>query len=442
MNPTFLSNLSFKRALVCLSQLILGLTFIISGLSKCIDPVGSSIKFTEYLLYFGQGRFIELTLGMAWLLSIIETACGVCLLVGYGRARAFWFITLLMLIFTPLTLWLAVTDAIQDCGCFGDAIHLTNWQTFGKNVVLCLLLYVVWHWHHLSYRLLGKTTGAILFYWTMGVCVWFCWMGTWREPLIDFRPYHPGVDLLKATVGDATTSDDYSLASSTYTCIYKLGDLEQEFPLDSIPDESEGWEFVTTIEHPAAVDVSQPSSTHAAIDFFVKNAEGEVLTRQLLQHPGYTLLLLSPSLDRASQHDIDRIEQLWEYATDYGYPFYCITARDEQQYQNWQYNTGAEYDFLFTDASIVETVCRSNPGVMLLHDGYICWKSPLSVLDTKALTSAKLNEQSYGQIAEIDVANQFLFLLILFFGPFPLFLLIEIPKKFQKTNIKKDSKDA
>lgn len=432
---------------VRVAQLLLAFTFIVSGLSKCIDPAGTAIKFTEYLQYFGFAQFTELTMGMAWLLSLLETACGVCLLMGYARARALSFATLMMVVFTPLTLWLAVSNAIDECGCFGDAIHLSNWQTFGKNVVICFLLALVWKKHDRLYRLFGKTACAISFYWCMVLSCVLCWFGTWREPLIDFRPYHPGTDLLAATVGEEKTEDAPSQAVS-YTCIYRLGDTQREFSLDSLPDEAEGWEFVETIEHaaPVASAGDQPSAAKpnepVHIDFFVKDIDGRVCTREVLSQKGYTLLLLSPSLDHASQHDIDRIEQLWEYASDNGYPFYCVTARDEQQYKNWRYNTGAEYDFLFTDASIVQTICRSNPGVMLLRDGVICWKKPLSILDTKGLTSAKLNEQTSGEIEEIDYIKRILYLLILFFAPFPLFLLFEIPKKFHKTTLKKDSKDA
>lgn len=431
------------KHLIRFAQLVLAITFIFSGLVKCIDPQGTAIKFTEYLQYFGLNFLTDVTPGMAWVLSILEFICGLSLLVGYGRLFALTVSTLLMALFTPLTLWLAITDAIEDCGCFGDAIHLSNWETFGKNVVLCLLLVLCWCRKSMLYRLFGRTLGTLYRYYSLGIVVWLCWLGSVREPFVDFRPYLPGVNLLAATVGEEQSSDQAHQSESWYTCIYRLNGVEQEFPLDSLPDEDLGWEFVETIEHQSAV--ADASSSHSLadnhIDFFVKDQNGELVTRQLLEHPGYTLLLLSPSLDTASQHDIDRIEQLWEYATDYDYPFYCITARDQQQYDNWRYNTGAEYDFLFTDASIVQTICRSNPGVMLLKDGIICWKQPLSQVDTKALTSAKLNEQTTEDTDENDPQKRFLWLLIWLFAPFILFLLYEIPKKVS-TTLKKDSKDA
>lgn len=428
------------KHLVRIAQLLLAITFIFSGLVKCIDPQGTAIKFTEYLQYFGLNFLTDVTPGMAWVLSILEFVCGFSFLIGYGRLFALTVSVLLMCLFTPLTLWLAITDAIEDCGCFGDAVHLTNWETFFKNILICLLLGLCCWRRTKMYRLFGRTLGTLYRYYALGIVVWLCWLGSMREPLVDFRPYHPGINLLAATVGE---ENDESNAQIWYTCIYQLNGKKQEFSLDSLPDESLGWEFVETVEHhpdaEVTKDVNKEIDNH--IDFFVKDINGQLYTRQLLEHPGYTLLLLSPSLDKASQHDIDRIEQLWEYATDHDYPFYCITARDQQQYDNWRYNTGAEYDFLFTDASIVQTICRSNPGVMLLKDGVICWKQPLSQLDTKALTSAKLNEQTSVDTSEINPQKRFLWLLIWLFAPFILFLLFEIPK-IVSTTLKKDSKDA
>ena len=438
------------RHLTRLIQLLFAATFLFSGLVKCIDPVGTAIKLTEYLQYFGLGFLSDWAMGMAWVLCLVEFLCGFNLLLGHLRIVTLIISSLMMVVFTPLTLWLYVSGAIEDCGCFGDAVRLTNGETFAKNVVLDAMLVWLWVRRRDIYQLLTHTSHTLYSYWIFALMVWLCWLGTWREPLIDFRPYVPGTDLRALTVGEERTDDAADAPDAegavTYTCIYRLGNVTREFPLDSLPDEAEGWEFVETVEHrPDAADTSSDQTSTSEgedIDFFVRDVDGNIVTRDLLTYPGYTLLLLSSSLDRASQHDIDRIEQLSEYCIDQDYPFYCLTARDTIQYNHWLQNTGAEYPFLFTDATIVQTICRSNPGVMLLRDGEICWKRPLSILDASALTSAKLSEQSSGEIEEIDPQRRIFFHLILIFAPFPLFLLLEIPKKYRKTIIKKDSKDA
>jgi len=427
------------KIVVRIVQFLFAILFIFSGLVKCVDPAGTAIKITEYLQYFGFGMLTDLSTGMAWLLCIVEFICGVNMLLGQARNLTLFVSTLLLLVFTPLTLWLAVSGAIKECGCFGDAIHLTNWQTFSKNLILDFMLILLWVKKNLMYSLLGRTFYFLYIYWVFGLAVWLCWLGTWREPFVDFRPFKPATNLVESVLGEGQPQT--SEPEVWYTCIYQKEGLKKEFPLDSIPAEEDGWEFVETIEHVGKESDAVINKSNA-IDFFIKTEDGQVITDAILSRPGYTILLLSHSLDKASQHDIDRIEALSEYAEDNDYAFLCLTARDQDQLDRWKFNTGAEYRFVFTDASIIETMCRSNPAVMLLRDGVICWKSPLSVLDTEGLTSVKLDEQSSGDIEEIDVDNRILFLLFLLFAPFFLFLLIEILQKLHKLTLKKDSKDA
>lgn len=418
------------KIVIRLLQVAFALTFIFSGVSKCIDPTGTSLKFNEYLLYFGLGSLTDFTMGLAWEMSILEFVIGFNLLMGRVQKLTLFLAACMMLFFTPLTLWLACTDAIQDCGCFGDALHLTNWETFGKNVVLDLIL-VLLIWQRKSlYSLIGKTNFTLYAYWCLFIMIGLCWYGTFRDPFIDFRPFHPGVNVAERVLGGSQYASE-DTEEIIYTCIYERNGERKEFPLEELPDEADGWEFVETVER---VKSDESAKT---LDFFARTPEGELYTEELLTHEGYTIVMLSPSLDHASQHDLDRIEKLYEYAQDRQYDFYCLTARDTLQLNNWKFNTGAEYPFLFTDMQIVETITRANPGIMLLKDGVLCWKENLTTLDVNALVSAKLDEQSYGEIHEIDYNKRFLALLILLFGPMPLSLCFEIPNFLKKLKSKK-----
>lgn len=418
------------KIVIRLLQVAFALTFIFSGVSKCIDPTGTSLKFNEYLLYFGLGSLTDFTMGLAWVMSILEFVIGFNLLMGRVQKLTLFLAACMMLFFTPLTLWLACTDAIQDCGCFGDALHLTNWETFGKNVVLDLIL-VLLIWQRKSlYSLVGKTNFTLYAYWCLFIMIGLCWYGTFRDPFIDFRPFHPGVNVAERVLGGSQYASE-DTEEIIYTCIYERNGERKEFPLEELPDEADGWEFVETVER---VKSDESAKT---LDFFARTPEGELYTDELLTHEGYTIVMLSPSLDHASQHDLDRIEKLYEYAQDRQYDFYCLTARDTLQLNNWKFNTGAEYPFLFTDMQIVETITRANPGIMLLKDGVLCWKENLTTLDVNALVSAKLDEQSYGEIHEIDYNKRFLALLILLFGPMPLSLCFEIPNFLKKLKSKK-----
>lgn len=429
------------KVLIRLLQLAFALTFIFSGVAKCIDPTGTSLKFNEYLLYFGLDALTDFTMGLAWVMSILEFIIGFNLLMGRVQKLTLFMAACMMLFFTPLTLWLACTDAIQDCGCFGDALHLTNWQTFGKNVVLDIILALLIWKRKILYILVGKTNFTFYVYWCLFVVISLCWYGTFRDPYIDFRPFHPGVNVAERVLGGSTPGTE-SADDIVYTCIYERNGERKEFPLEELPDEADGWEFVETVEkvRSEAVGVTTEMAKEEAekpLDFFARTPDGELFTEDLLTHEGYTLVMLSSSLDHASQHDLDRIEKLYEYAQDQQYDFYCLTARDTVQLNNWKFNTGAEYPFLFTDMQIVETITRANPGIMLLRDGVLCWKENLAALDVNALVSAKLDEQSYGEIHEIDYNKRFLALLILLFGPMPLSLCFEIPDFLKKLKSKK-----
>lgn len=425
------------RRIIHLIQFLIAATFIISGLTKCIDPSGTALKFSEYLMYFGFNFALDFTLGMSWVMSILEFIVGINLLLGTARIRSLMLTTILMLFFTPLTLWLAVSNAIDDCGCFGDAIRLSNWDTFFKNLLLDVGLILLWWKKIYMYQLFGRTLRAVYGYWAFSIAIWLCWLGTWSEPWIDFRPFHPGVSLR-----DAVCNNDNN-SQIEYTCIYEKDGVRQEFSLDNLPDEEDGWEFVETIEHTTTDETSMLINGSAIpIDFYVKDPEGTILTESLLSDSSFIFLLLSPSLDNASEHDLDKIEALYEYSIDHDYGFYCVTSHDSQQIARWEDRTGAEYPFLFTDAQIIETITRANPGIMLLHDGVICWKSRLSTLDNLPISSAKLNEQSYGEIKYFDTRSHYFLLFILLFIPIALPLCIEITKTIKVLTLNKNSKNA
>ena len=429
------------KIVIRILQLCFALVFIFSGIAKCIDPTGTSIKFGEYLLYFGWNSLLEFTMGLAWVLSILEFFVGFNLLMGRALKSALVLAVCMMTVFTPLTLWLACTDAIQDCGCFGDAVHLSNWATFAKNVALDVVLVLMIVYRKSLYTLVGKTNFTIYAYWCLFLVAALCWLGTFRDPFIDFRPFLPGVNLADGVLGRMPDTDEEVADEVTYTCIYERNGERKEFPLEELPDEADGWEFVETIEHGASEKVADDASAVKEeplhLDFFARTEEGELFTEELLRAPGYTFLLMSASIGEASQHDLDRIEELYEYSADHNYGFYCLTSRDTTAVNNWKFLTGAEYQFLYTDMQIVETFTRANPAVMLLRDGVICWKENLSTLDVKAIVSDKLDEQTYGEINEIDYHKRFLALMILLFGPMPLSLCFEIPRFFGALKKKK-----
>ena len=426
-----------RKYLTLFCQFVVGLTFLFSGLVKCIDPIGTSIKLHDYFAVLGLTWFNDWTLFFAWILCLSEFIIG--LNIALGRVRHFFtgLALLAMLVFTPLTLYLAIENPVSDCGCFGDAVVLTNWQTFWKNVFLLvctIILYV--NRKHIS-NSERRDYLTIIFYVELVIAVVLCYMGTNHLPYLDFRPYRPGVNIQSAMNGSS------SAEGSEYKCVYEKDGVTQEFDLEELPDEESGWTFVETKEYAQASD-SETYDGPVITDFFLMNEYGEVITEEILSDPNYTFLLISPSLATADETYLDRIENLYEYCMVEGYNFYCATLNDSVEVSNWKYRTGAEYDFIYSDATILETIIRANPAIMLMKEGTILWKSCMQDLEVDELISAKLTEQSYGEINADDRKSKVFWLVFLMLLPIVLYLPIEkallLYKKFKLKSTKNNQK--
>ena len=419
-----------KRALAIISQVVFGLSFIFSGLVKCIDPIGTSIKLHDYFAVLGLTWLNDWTMFLSWALCLLEFVIGLNIFFARNLRVFSVLAALFMIVFTPLTLYLAIANPVSDCGCFGDAIVMTNWQTFWKNIVLDVFLVIICLYRQKCYQLSRTDFLPIIFYWEVAIAVALCTIGSNLLPVIDFRPYRPGVNILEAmTIGNGA-------AETQYLCVYEKDGETREFPLEDLPAEDSGWTFVETREVTVGSGAEVKTEEPLIKDFFLFDEYGGDLTEDILTDTAYTFLLVSPSLDAADETYVDRIENIYEYSIDHDYRFYCVTLNDTAQVARWQYRTGAEYDYLYSDATILETMIRSNPGIILLKEGTILWKSSLVQLDVDAISSAKLSEQTYGQIIDDNRKTKIFWIVFLMFAPIIVYLPIE--KAFQ--HLKKASK--
>lgn len=408
-----------KRALAIISQQLFGLAFIFSGIVKCIDPIGTSIKLHDYFAVFGLSWLNDWTLFLSWGLCLIEFVIGLNIVFARNLRVFTLLASVFMLVFTPITLYLAIANPVSDCGCFGDAVVMSNWQTFWKNIVLDVFLIIICLNRRRCYQPSRTDIIPIFFYWEVAIAVGLCFVGSNFLPFIDFRPYRPGVNILEAMQTPGATQE------IEYRCVYEKDGVREEFALDNLPAEGSGWTFVETLELATSTGGAIKTEEPLIKDFFIFDELGGDLTEEVLGDTAYTFLLLSPSLEIADETYIDRIENLYEYSIEHGYRFYCLTLNDSVQIASWKYRTGAEYDYLYSDATIIETMIRSNPGVMLLKEGTILWKSCLSKLDVDAVTSAKLTEQTYGQINSDNRKTKVFWLVFLMLAPFIVYLPIE-----------------
>lgn len=351
-----------KAVALYVARTVVGLTFILSGFVKAIDPLGTQYKIQDYLAAIPPSLSLPdmLTLLMSVSLSMVEFTLGAFMLTAISRRVTARLTLLFMVVMTAVTVWIYIADPVKDCGCFGDALTLTNLETLLKNIVLlALAALVAWRPTHIG-RLMSRSNQMLLGQMLMVTPVALSFWCLYDLPLIDFRPYHIGADI-KAGM-EIPEGAEQPVFDTTF--IMEKDGERREFTLDNYPDST--WTFVDS--KTVTVKEGYVPPIH---DFSITAADGEDITDIVLGREGYTFLLISPDLDKADDQNFGDIDQIYEFCQDNSIPFYCLTASTEKSQQHWQNITGAEYPFCMTDATTLKTMIRSNPGLMLLEKGVV-----------------------------------------------------------------------
>lgn len=353
-----------KIAAECCRALI-GLVFIFSGTVKAIDPMGGAIKIGEYLTSFGLDKLQSFAVMLSFNLSAIEFTLGVCMLLAVYRR----YTTLLTLIFmafmTPLTLYLALFDPVSDCGCFGDALVISNWETFLKNIVLLAAAVVAFIYNQ---RLTAFYTYKV--YWFVALFAYaygigFAYWNYNHLPVVDFRPYKIGANIpALMQIPEGAAEDEYR-----YAFIYEKDGVQKEFSLDDVPADDSSWTFVES-----KTELIRPGYVPPVTSFPIYNERDEEVADRLLHDTIPVLLLISPKLENADDARIDEINEIYDYALENKMDFYAVTGSAPEAIGQWIDNTGAEYPFLKADDVLLKTIIRSNPGLVLLKEGTILGK--------------------------------------------------------------------
>ncbi len=345
-------------------RILLGIVFIFSGFVKAVDPVGFAIKIGEYLASFGLESLSSLSTLAAFNLCAIEFMLGVCLLLGVYRKYACILILVFMAFMTPLTLYLALFNPVHDCGCFGDAVVITNWETFIKNIFLTAA--AVWVFMHYK-RITPLYTYKV--YWFVALfaylyCNAFSYWNYIHQPVFDFRPYKTGAHIPSLmAIPEGAAEDEYR-----YAFIYEKDGRQKEFELDNLPADST-WTFVES-----TTELLRKGYTPPVEAFNIYNAFGTDVTEDILTDTGAVCLLIAPKLEKAKDDRIDETNNLYDYAVDHHMAFYGLTGSSLEAINYWIDYTGAEYPFLQADEVLLKTIIRSNPGLVLLKNGTILGK--------------------------------------------------------------------
>ena len=399
--------------LVNACRFLLGATFVFSGFVKAIDPIGTQYKLQDYISAVGMGGIVPdiVTLLASVALSALEFSLGVFVLFAIRRHLVSKILVAFMAVMTLITVWIALFNPVKDCGCFGEALRLTNVQTLLKNIVL-LAASIVVAWRPLRmYRFLSRSTQWIAINYTILFVLLLSAHCLYHLPLIDFRPYHIGMNIKKGMeIPAGAPQPEFET-----TFILQKNGVKKEFTLDNYPDSS--WQFVDSKTVQTKEGYVPPIH-----DFSIQKADGDDITDSVLTAKGYIFLLVSPHLEQADDSNFGDIDLLYEYCQERKIPFYCLTASTKKDIDHWGDITGAEYPFCFTDDTTLKTIIRSNPGLLLLKDGTIIRKWSHNDLPSSSSLNAPLSKLSIGAMPSTSLGETIMKVVLLFF--IPLILLV------------------
>ena len=404
---------AIKNIAVNVCRFLVAATFIFSGYVKAIDPLGTQYKIHDYLVALNIDSFIPsyLTLGASVILAALEFSLGILLLFAIRRRLVSKIILLFMAIMTATTVWIALANPVKDCGCFGDALKLTNWQTLGKNIILLAAALAIWKAPLAMVRFISKANQWIVINYTVIFCIATSTYCLYDLPLFDFRPYHIGADIRKGM--EIPEGAEQPTFETTF--ILKKDGKTKEFTLDNYPDST--WTFVDSKTVQTSEGYVPPIHDFSMED----TATGDDLTQDILIDKGYTFLLIMPHLENADDSNFGDINQIYDYCQKYGYRFYALTASNKKAIGRWTDMTGAEYGFLFTDETTLKTIVRSNPGLILIKGGTIIQKWSHNKLPKLNDSTPKLEKAPEGRLPQTSVGKKIGYVLLWFF--MPLFLL-------------------
>jgi len=350
---------------ILLSRIALGGAFIFSGFVKAIDPLGSVYKLQDYFLAFGIPGLLSFALPLAVLLSTLELVIGLGAVLRIKMPFTALGGLLLMAFFTPLTLFIALTNPVPHCGCFGDAIVMSNWQTFYKNMVL-LTAAVVLFSHRKKLKPLWSPKGDLgLMALLASMSVLLSLYCLHNLPLMDFRPWKVGSPVAQLAISPREEANVYLIFENTRT-----GE-KREYPAHDYPWNDPQWTAQWTFRDQRK-EFTRPPQEAAIENFYIQDAQGHDLTEFFLTQPGYLLIVVAHDLQRTSMEAFkDRITPLAKAAEDHGHPLIVLTGSSLQAVEDFTQAHQASYPFYLSDEIALKTIIRSNPGLVLMKEGVV-----------------------------------------------------------------------
>ncbi|MEL1240675.1 BT_3928 family protein [Flavobacterium flavipallidum] len=345
------------------SRLFVGILFIISGLIKLNDPVGFSYKLTEYFSepVFNLPFLTPYCLYLAVFLVIVEVVLGVMLLIGYKSKFTIWSLLLMIVFFTFLTFYSAYFDVVKDCGCFGDALHLTPWESFTKDVILLgfiLILYI--NQKRIKPLFNNNSFQNAIVYLSLAISIFIAYLVLNHLPIIDFRPYKVGNNIQKGMrIPQGAPTPVVEMVF-----IYKVNGALKEFTEKDLMNLPEGAEFVDRKDKIISQGYIPP------IHDFTMTKDDSDYKDELLLEPKL-LMIVTYDLTLSKEEGMIKLASLYNEASVKGYKVVGMTNSSKAEIEKAQKKYNLKFDFYSCDAIALKTIERANPSIVILNKGTI-----------------------------------------------------------------------
>ncbi|MFH0864734.1 MAG: BT_3928 family protein [Bacteroidota bacterium] len=355
------------RIIRIIFRTIVGLTFMFSGFVKGIDPLGSVYKFNEYFEVYGMEWLSPLALFLAVLLCAIEFTIGVMLVFGVKPKLSAWLSFIMMFFFTGLTFLSAINNPVSDCGCFGDAVKLTNWETFYKNVVLIILvlfLLFTYKFAKSAFKVKNEISIIIL---GAGLIVFVSIYSLRHLPVIDFLPWKVGNKISEQMTPIPEISESIlvykdKITSDTFQYTAKTLPYKDSAKWASI-------KYDTTIKK-----ITQEFKEAPIHDFIISDFEGDTLTDSIVANPGYQFILVAHDLTETNKIIYAEINKFVEGCDKDSISFVGLTGTIQETVEIFRHDVNAIFQFYNVDETALKSMVRANPGILLLKDGVVLAK--------------------------------------------------------------------
>lgn len=347
--------------------IIVGLVFIFSGFVKVIDPWGTALKVNEYLSIYGMEWLTPASMTFSIWLCGAELMMGLMLLFRVRTRLISIFALVSMSFFTVLTFLSATWIPVEDCGCFGDALKLTPWETFFKNLIILPMVVVIWYRYRpdkiLVFKRIELVLTCLFFTIAMGLGA-YCY---YHKPLVDFLPYKKGANLYAMIQSQHDTGSE-AVSEEEYVLIYRnrrTGKL-REFSIDDKEWQNDKkWEWVET-----RVDNEAPTVQTLVSEFSLSDVEGNV-TEEILTRQGRVYMICVTNFSKLRKRCAARLRSVVERAEAEGALVVCLTPQPLRYVTRYSFDGSDEVRCYNIDATVMKTMLRAENGLVVLNDGVI-----------------------------------------------------------------------